>query len=133
MIDATAVLILTLAVYRTTSILLQEGLFAPVVTWAKARGGRLAVLAGCPLCVSVWAGFALTGAWLTGHWTGPVFIVGLAASQGFILVDRIVARITTQGGVPQDFMQQTIREVEAVKAQLAEIQRVGTNGGIHAP
>lgn len=49
------------AVHRLTRLLTEDEITRPLRAWAEARGGRVAYLATCPWCVSLYAaaGWAL--------------------------------------------------------------------------
>jgi hypothetical protein len=59
------VLLLTLAVYRVTRLIVADGITDPWREWVEDRTGEdssWSYLAACPWCVSVYVGAALTAA-----------------------------------------------------------------------
>lgn len=85
--------ILALATWRLQSIWLTERIAQPVRSWLSARGGWLAYLAQCPLCISVWVGMATASLWLTAGLTGRLLVVAFAASSGAILLGVVWSRL----------------------------------------
>jgi hypothetical protein len=87
----TDLLILGAAVHRLVSIWLREEISRPLREWAQRRSRRIAYLAGCPLCLSVWASVACLGAWYRGGRLGWVAVAVLAVSEAAIAWDTVVA------------------------------------------
>ena len=87
----TDLLILGAAVHRLVSIWLREEIARPSREWMQRRHRWVAYLAGCPLCLSVWAAIACTGAWYRGGRVGWLVVAVLAISEAAIAWDTVVA------------------------------------------
>jgi hypothetical protein len=55
----TRTLLRALAAWRLTELATTDEITRPAREWAGKRGGRIAYLAACPRCLSVWAGLAV--------------------------------------------------------------------------
>ena len=53
------ILVRFLAAWRLTELATTDEITRPAREWAGRRGGRVAYLAACPRCLSVWAGLAV--------------------------------------------------------------------------
>lgn len=69
-------------VARLTILIVVDKAGTPVRSLLKRAGAWGKYLAGCPWCVGVWIGAAVTAAWV--HWPGPVLLAGAAAAAALV-------------------------------------------------
>jgi hypothetical protein len=87
----TDLLILGAAVHRLVSIWLREEIARPLREWMQRRWRWVAYLAGCPLCLSVWAAVACVALWYRGKVVGFLVVAVLAISEAAIGWDTMIA------------------------------------------
>lgn len=85
----TDLILLALATHRLVNLWLWERIAEKPKAWLSARGPWLAYLAGCPMCLSVWAAAVFTVLWFLGGRPGQLIVWLFAASAGMLLVDRL--------------------------------------------
>ena len=82
-------LLVALAALRLTNLWLTEEIARHPREWVIRRGGRLAYLAGCPNCLSVWAAGLTLALWVLGGAVGQATVTVLAASAIALLINHI--------------------------------------------
>src|SRR5262245_54271967 len=76
-------LVLALATQRLMSLWFEELCRVPR-EWLARRAGRLAYLAGCQLCISVWAAGVVAGLWMLPFGRMPVAVLALSGAALFL-------------------------------------------------
>ncbi len=106
--SATTLLLLGLACFRLTHLVVQDRIAAPLRTWAEGAVGRrypqgsaarelVEALIGCPWCCGVWAAAVLLAVW---HWlpvVGQPLVWLLAVAGVGIAVEMLVGALSRSG------------------------------------
>jgi hypothetical protein len=94
------ILIKMLAAWRLTELATTDEITRPVREWAGKRGGRIAYLAGCPRCVSVWAGLAILIApeWLCTALAMSAATIALTDAREQQAAEAVQARMAAARG-----------------------------------
>jgi hypothetical protein len=80
--------VMILATQRLTSLWFEE-INKPIRFRFINKGGRFSYLAGCRLCISLWASAAIYGLWHVPY--APILIWILALSSGMLALETFMA------------------------------------------
>jgi hypothetical protein len=74
--------VLVLATQRLTSLWFEE-ITSPIRFWLSSKAGKVGYLAGCRLCISLWAAAVIYGLWYVPY---AFILIGILALSGGSLV-----------------------------------------------